>query len=112
MSWEMYSWLLLRACGVTQNQLLNILQPMQGRSPNTEQEFNTMELTLRRMGHILENAPMHLASQLRTPPTARKYLASFGERFEGQPPWSQDDTSGYQPPDNGQYLTTPCRCVS
>ena len=57
MSWEMYSWLLLRACGVNQNQLLNILQPMQGRFPNTEQEFNVMELTLRRMGHILENAP-------------------------------------------------------
>ena len=57
MSWEMYAWLLLRACGVNQNQLLSILQPMQGRFPNTEQEFNVMELTLRRIGHILENAP-------------------------------------------------------
>ena len=85
MSWEMYSWLLLRACGVNQNQLLNILQPLQGRFPNNEQEFNGMELTLRRMGHILENAPMNLASQLRSPPTTRHYLASFGERYEGQP---------------------------
>ena len=57
MSWDMYSWLLLRACGVNQHQLLNILQPMQGSFPNTEQEFNVMELALRRMGHILESAP-------------------------------------------------------
>ena len=98
MSWEMYSWLLLRACGVNQNQLLNILQPLQGRFPNNEQEFNGMELTLRRMGHILENAPMNLASQLRAPPTTRHYLASFGERYEGQPPWNQEDVGGYQPP--------------
>ena len=107
MSWEMYSWLLLRACGVNQNQLLNILQPLQGRFPNNEQEFNSMELTLRRMGHILENAPMNLASQLRAPPTTRHYLASFGERFEGQPPWNQEDMGGYQPPNGGQYLAAP-----
>ena len=86
MSWGMYSWLLIRACGVNQNQLSNILQPLQGRFPNTEQEFTAMELTLRRMGHILENALMILASQLRAPPSTRNYLASFGERYEGQPP--------------------------
>ena len=51
MSWDMYSWLLLRACGVNQMQLLNILQPMQGRFLNTEQEFNAMELTLRNWTH-------------------------------------------------------------
>lgn len=36
MSWESYSWLLLRACGVNQNQLLNLLEPFQGRFPSTE----------------------------------------------------------------------------
>ena len=106
MSWEMYSWLLLRACGVNQNQLLNILQPLQGRFPNNEAEYNSMELTLRRLGHILENAPMNLASQLRSAPTARHYLASFGERFEGPPPWSQEEAGGYQPP-GGQFLAAP-----
>ena len=107
MSWEMYAWLLLRANGMNQTQLLNILQPMQGRFPSTEQEFKNMELTLRRVGCVLENAPTSLASQLRTPPTARNYLASFGERFEGQPPWNQADTGGYQPSNSGQYLAAP-----
>ena len=92
---------------MNQTQLLNILQPLQGRFPNTEQEFDAMELTLRRMGHILEHAPMNLASQLRSPPTTRHYLASFGERYEGQPPWNQDDAGGYQPPNSGQVLTAP-----
>ena len=44
MSWEMYSWLLLRACGCSQNQLLTILQPTMGRFPNTEEEFNAMQI--------------------------------------------------------------------
>jgi len=67
MSYEGYSWLLLKACKVTQNQLLQILQPYQGRFPNTEAEFNALQLTLRRMGHILENSHGNVAHQLRTP---------------------------------------------
>ena len=65
MSWECYSWLLLQACGVDQQQLVQVLHPYQGRFPNTEPEFNAMQLTLRRMGHILENRPNNIASQLR-----------------------------------------------
>ena len=57
MSWEGSSWLLLKACGVPHHQLLSVLQPYQGRFPITEAEFNAMQLTLRRMGRILEHAP-------------------------------------------------------
>ena len=90
MSWEGYSWLLLRACGINQHQLLNVLQPYQGRFPSTEAEFNAMQLTLRRMGHILEHTPGNIASQLRAAPT-RNFFAGEGDQF-GQPqpndPWS------------------------
>ena len=67
MSWEGYSWLLLRACGVNASQLMTILQPFQNRYPNTEPEFNAMSVALRRIGHILEHAPNNIATQLRTP---------------------------------------------
>ena len=35
MNWEGYSWILLRACGVTMDQLLRILQPLNNRYPFT-----------------------------------------------------------------------------
>jgi hypothetical protein len=86
-SWEGYNWLLLRACGVNQNQLLNVLQPFQGRFPGTEAEFGAMQLTLRRMGHILEHTPLNIASQLRMAPT-RSFFAGAGEETQAQQdPW-------------------------
>jgi hypothetical protein len=57
MSWEGYSWLQLKACGVSHDQLLNVLQPYHGRRPSTEAEFNAMQLTLRRMGTSLNMCP-------------------------------------------------------
>ena len=83
MTWEMYSCLLLRACGCDQQQLLNILQPTMGRFPNTEEEFNAMQMILRRTGHILEGAPLNLAGQLRTPPGS--YFTMWAENNPGQP---------------------------
>ena len=65
MNWEGYSYLLLRACGCNEQQLISILQPLQQRFPNTEEEFNAVQLTLRRMGHILEGHPGNIASRLR-----------------------------------------------
>lgn len=40
---------------------------------------------------------MHLAGQLRFPPTTRNYLAQYGERYEGAPPWDQGDGGAQQP---------------
>ena len=70
MSWEGYSWLLLRACGVNSSQLMTILQPFNNRYPNTEAEFNSMSTTLRRIGHILEHAPGNIAGALRDRPSS------------------------------------------
>ena len=69
MNWEGYSWLILKACSPNSQQLITILQPFQGRFPSTEAEFDAMTLTLRRMGHVLENTYGNIASQLRTAPT-------------------------------------------
>ena len=68
MNWEGYSWLLLRACGVNPTQLLQLLQPFQGRFPNTQQEFEDIQLSLRRMARILEGQTGNLASSLRQAP--------------------------------------------
>ena len=36
MSWEGYTWILLRAIGVSSQDLINVLQPVQGQFPSTE----------------------------------------------------------------------------
>ena len=66
MSWEGYTWILLRATGVSSQDLIHVLQPAQGQFPSTEPEFDAMCMTLRRMGHIRENAPNNLAQALRS----------------------------------------------
>ena len=82
MNWEGYSWLLLKACRVNHHQLLRLLQPFQGRFPNNEHEFNSMQMPLRRMGHILENSVGNIARQLRTLP---------GHFFQNSQPAQQQD---------------------
>ena len=65
MSWEGYTWILLRTIGVSSQDLISILQPVQGQFPSTEPEFEAMCMTIRRMGHIRENAPHNIAHALR-----------------------------------------------
>ena len=60
--YEGYSWLLLKACGVSQHQLIILLQPTAGRFPTNDQEFSAMILAIRRMGHILEGSTGNIAS--------------------------------------------------
>ena len=101
MSWEGYSWMLLRACGVNHHQLLTILQPTNNRYPTTEAEFEAMCLALRRMGHVLENAPNNIAQHLR--PNAHAFPV-FGlteatgaqDPLQTSDPWSQARSS-WQP---------------
>ena len=92
MSWQGYSWILLKACGATDNQLLQLLMPFQGRFPATEQEFGALQLALRRMGHILERSSMNIATQLRTQPS-RGVFYQQGDGQEGveaqEVPWHQ-----------------------
>ena len=58
------SWLLLRACGVTNQQLIHLLTPLLGQFPATDQQLDVLFTGLRRMGHILEHAPGNLATAL------------------------------------------------
>ena len=66
MSQEAYAWIFLRAIGASGMQLVQILQPFNGHFPNTEQMIEEMFMTLRRMGHIMENSPHNLAHALRS----------------------------------------------
>ena len=68
MTWEGYSWLLLKAVGLNQNTLIQLLQPTMGSMPNTEPQFEAMCMALRRLGHIFENSPHNLAHALHSPP--------------------------------------------
>ena len=96
---------------------MQLLQPFAGRSPQNEPEFQALTLQLRRMGHILEQSPMNIASRLRQPP-GRNYLgAEVQEAFmageaapvdpwtaPGGDPWSQGPAVGASSP---QWNATP-----
>ena len=56
------SFLLLKACRVNDQQLLQLLQPFQGVYPANDQEYQRLCTGLRRMGHILERGPGNLAT--------------------------------------------------
>ena len=79
MNFEVLGWLMVRACGVSPPQLVELLHPFQGRFPTDAGEFNTLETAIRRMGHILENAPHDLASQLRPPSGFQGYAFDGGQ---------------------------------
>jgi len=91
MSIEGLSWLLLRACHVNDQQLLQLLADFRGRFPTNEVEMRTLQTSLRRMGHILERSTNNIASQLRVPHvgTTAYMTHNFGEGW-GQQPSSHD----------------------
>ena len=94
MSWEGYAWLVLKACGTNSQQLLQLLQPYQGRFPNTAAEYNALTMSLRRMGHILEGAPGNISNQLRNPPSR----GFFNETFVAMDadPWQSPNSDPWQ----------------
>ena len=59
------TWLLLRACHVNDMQFQQLLMPTGGLFPATADQFTALQLQMRRMGHIVENAPGNIAAQLR-----------------------------------------------
>ena len=61
MSAEGMAWKLLMACGVNKDQLLTLLQPFGNRLPHNEAEMRNLYTSLRRIGHVLENAPDNIA---------------------------------------------------
>jgi hypothetical protein len=73
------AWLLLKACQVSEQQLLQLLQPFQGAFPQTEADLNVLRTQLRRMGHVLEHRPGNIASALRTQQGRSAYLAQASD---------------------------------
>ena len=60
------AWLLLKACGVNDAQLLQVLTPFGGQFPKTEADLNVLKAQLRRLGHVLEGSPGNVAQALRS----------------------------------------------
>ena len=113
MSVEGYAWLLLRACGCSQQQLIQLLQPTNLRFPNTEAEFEAMQIQMRRIGHVLENSHRNLAASLCTMNRgAHAYFGSMGDQSQApqdrpddpwliQDPWAQGSGQGQAAPSYG-----------
>ena len=55
---------LMKACGMGPQHLFVLLQPFQGQLPRTDQQFKELCTQLRRYGHIAENTPGNIGSQL------------------------------------------------
>eukprot|EP00439_Symbiodinium_sp_Y106_P053403 s1276_g7.t1 len=70
------AYILLKACEVSDTQLIQLLAPLQGRFPNDDQEFQILKTQLRRMGHILEHSPGNIAAALRGRNAQPQYLAT------------------------------------
>jgi len=110
MSWEGYTWILLRSIGVSCQDLINVLQPVQGQFPSTEPEFDAMCMTLRRMGHIRENAPHNLAHALRSNDRGNAMFVepdgmAFPVTQQPQDPWMTADPWG------GTHATLPTQAA-
>ena len=59
-----YTWLLLKAVGINNNQLISLIEPYGGRLPTTNANYQDMLKKLRRMSHIIEGAPGNLGSHI------------------------------------------------
>jgi len=84
MNWVAYSWLLLKAIEPSPGQLMMLLHPYQGRWPNAEAGSQLLSISLRRMGHILENTHGNIAQALRAPPR-QCFLGANGGPPPGYP---------------------------
>ena len=56
-----------RFLGTSSHQVAQLLQPIGGQMPTNEQDFNAVCMTIRRYGHITENAPNNIAQALNGP---------------------------------------------
>ena len=82
------AWLLPRAIGVTDGQLMQLLQPIGGSLPTDAQQMETMRSGLRRMGHIIEGSPGNIASALRNGRGQSAYLAATEDPSQWQEQWN------------------------
>eukprot|EP00971_Amphidinium_carterae_P022422 442153-Amphidinium_carterae.1 len=90
---EPTSLMLLKACGVTHHQFLQLTQSIGHRLPSTEAEFEELCRQLRRLGHILEQYPNNVAQQLGTRasvPPASGHRQAYYQENAWDDPWHQD----------------------
>ena len=59
------TWILLKAIGINDTQLVQLLMPTGGMMPTTAAQYRDLLQRLRRMAHIIEHVPENIASQLR-----------------------------------------------
>ena len=74
MSFEGLTFILVRALGCTDQQLITLLQPLNGQMPTTVGQYHDFIMRLRRMSHIIERTPMNIGQSLRGRQD-RQYLA-------------------------------------
>ena len=55
---------LLRACHISSEQMMTLLQPLNNRLPTTEADFRALQDRMRRIGHVLEHSPNNIGQSL------------------------------------------------
>merc|ERR1712085_5446 len=100
-NWEGTAWLLVKAVGCSQQQLLTLLQPFNNTMPRTEVEYGQLTTSLRRMGHVLERSPYNIASSL----GGQNHRGPFSRNFYVH---DEPDSEYYDPAYEGwtQYETS------
>ena len=74
---------LMKACGMGPQHLFILLQPFQGQLPRTDAQFRELCTHLRRYGHIAENTPGNIGSQLSGAPRQARpgaYMTQTGNQ--------------------------------
>ena len=86
------SWMLLKAVGVSDSQLLQLLQPLDNQLPATPQQYRDLLQRIRRMAHVMEQRPNNIAQSLRRPHDSTQHM--FWANAET---WQQPSTSHAYP---------------
>ena len=91
---------LLRACGVSTNQMMQLLQPFQTNLPSNEQELNALFASMRRMGHIAENTPGNIGATLHARSGRHSHLLaeSWTDDTEAAATYLMESGNGLQNP--------------
>ena len=72
------SFILLRAVGVNDSQLLQLLQPFNGNYPTKDAWYANLQQVLTRMTHILEHHPGTISQMLNQGMHTRAFLMDDG----------------------------------
>ena len=93
------SWMLLKSVGVSDSQLLQLMQPLDNQLPNTPQQYRELLQRIRRMAHVMEQRPNNIAQSLRRPHDHAPTLfwanaETWQESAQAYPAWSQSSNLG------------------